>query len=899
MRRKRMLRSFATLAVAALTLALASSRTLAQGPARPAVGSRTTRNAIPTVPTACPRPITFRTAQSGHFVCAEGGGGSRVVADRAVAGPWETFQVIDLDCGELANGDRVQLKAMNGNFVCAEGGGGAELKADRTAAAEWETFTLVIEGGGVLRTGAVVSLQSWNGKFVVAEGGGGGVVLANRDAIGPWEKFVVVLPFSSAPTPVVGAPEAAGLGLLSPSTPEVLAEIEAIRDVMQPLESAEAEFVRSVQTREGAGEGAGSSLPLLRMRSRTGDASAAAFDWMRLIPDWPTKDQGACNSSFVFAAAGAFEASHYIRNEERVSVSEQSLLDRSNPRFTCETGGWITDPLGQLMLMGAASEDEYPYQRAKQVIRREVARPYRAMAWGFVGTTAAPSRAQIKQELLVRGPLIMAVHGDGRLRTISPARAGESNHAVVLVGWDDLRGAWKVRNSWKNWGESGYGWVDYLPDGEGCPVLWVAAQTRSFHPREPKLPPACETLLATAAPLRACRSALTGAGMLAGELHSALGVVVADLDGLAAESTRSASMSRLGEDGAMALRQATVAYAQARRMPARAPLLASLRSTFLAARNTFAQASRCEKAFGPNRSGSGALFKFASGFRARLDEGSAITTPDGPVISGTVSVWHESRPGTRLVFRDAALALRGTPGEWTELEGIGTLALVDGGSSQVLGESSLKWASPSQEASGRVRITRFNHTVDLDFLAGASGVRGNASWNGGDAGWKPLPRSSGAEFHVVEPRLEFDFENGRLATRLCCRKVEVRTIARNPAADNRPWASFEVNPPCLEAQNDAVIDLMGRQFEALGDPNAPKRVACELLCPGLIAPPPGSRPLVAGPARDAYDKAAALFDEARRKHEACVAACLTSHPRPPVLPVLPGSITIRIEVVIQ
>ncbi len=75
----------------------------------------------------------------------------------------------------------------------------------------------------------------------------------------------------------------------------------------------------------------------------------------------------------------------------------------------------------------------------------------------------------------------MAVHGDGRLRTISPARAGESNHAVVLVGWDDLRGAWKVRNSWKNWGESGYGWVDYLPDGEGCPVLWVAAQTRSFQ----------------------------------------------------------------------------------------------------------------------------------------------------------------------------------------------------------------------------------------------------------------------------------------------------------------------------------------------------------------------------------------------------------------------------------
>ena len=36
------------------------------------------------------------------------------------------------------------------------------------------------------------------------------------------------------------------------------------------------------------------------------------------------------------------------------------------------------------------------------------------------------------------------------------------NHAMTLVGWDDSRKAFKIANSWgENWGDQGYGWVDY------------------------------------------------------------------------------------------------------------------------------------------------------------------------------------------------------------------------------------------------------------------------------------------------------------------------------------------------------------------------------------------------------------------------------------------------------
>lgn len=145
----------------------------------------------------------------GHYVSAEGGGGGPVVANRAAANAWETFQVIHADATPylglmLYNGDGVHLKVNNGNFMCAEGGGGREVVANRPAAAGWETFTLVGgAGAGVLTSGSTVSLRASNGQYVCAEGGGGGAVNANRTAIGAWETFTVEILAPPAATAIV------------------------------------------------------------------------------------------------------------------------------------------------------------------------------------------------------------------------------------------------------------------------------------------------------------------------------------------------------------------------------------------------------------------------------------------------------------------------------------------------------------------------------------------------------------------------------------------------------------------------------------------------------------------------------------------------------------------------
>ena len=88
---------------------------------------------VPPVPT--PGSRVALQASNGQYVCAEGGGGQAVVANRNAIGPWETFTLKDLGNNKIA------LQASNGNFVCAEGGGGQAVVANRNAIGSWETFT--------------------------------------------------------------------------------------------------------------------------------------------------------------------------------------------------------------------------------------------------------------------------------------------------------------------------------------------------------------------------------------------------------------------------------------------------------------------------------------------------------------------------------------------------------------------------------------------------------------------------------------------------------------------------------------------------------------------------------------------------------------------------------------
>ncbi|MEP6925455.1 MAG: C1 family peptidase [Pyrinomonadaceae bacterium] len=105
----------------------------------------------------------------------------------------------------------------------------------------------------------------------------------------------------------------------------------------------------------------------------------------------------------------------------------------------------------------------------------------RALAWGYVNDTfdKMPSVEQLKAALIKYGPLAVPIWADYCFSVYkSGVFNGQNNrslnHVVMLVGWDDARKAWLIKNSWgKDWGEDGFAWVGYESNNVGLFAAWI------------------------------------------------------------------------------------------------------------------------------------------------------------------------------------------------------------------------------------------------------------------------------------------------------------------------------------------------------------------------------------------------------------------------------------------
>ncbi len=135
-------------------------------------------------------------AVNGQYVCAQGGGGRELRADKNFPLAWESFVLTDLNGLPLADGHSIVLQAMDGQYVYADGGGGGLLLARGAAIGPWEPFRVRrLNGTGPIGGGDRIALQAVDGRYVYAEGGGGGRLVAAGGSVGPWEPFTIhVLP---------------------------------------------------------------------------------------------------------------------------------------------------------------------------------------------------------------------------------------------------------------------------------------------------------------------------------------------------------------------------------------------------------------------------------------------------------------------------------------------------------------------------------------------------------------------------------------------------------------------------------------------------------------------------------------------------------------------------------
>jgi hypothetical protein len=218
-------------------------------------------------------------------------------------------------------------------------------------------------------------------------------------------------------------------------------------------------------------------------------ASAVAFDWcnLNMVSQAHHQRTGDC---WANSATEALECSNIIRNGRRLILSPQPILDHLKLGAAADKMGAQPGLACDFFLKtGAARVADYAYT-GKPDEPKDIALPYRAVAWGFVSKDDRPPTAeQLKEALLKHGPLVVDLTATNKFHDYTGGLFNEpgpidkkeirGKHAVLLVGWDDTRGehgAWKIKNSWNpNWGEQGFCWIDRTSNDIARHAEWVCA----------------------------------------------------------------------------------------------------------------------------------------------------------------------------------------------------------------------------------------------------------------------------------------------------------------------------------------------------------------------------------------------------------------------------------------
>ncbi|MBZ4419309.1 C1 family peptidase [Myxococcus sp. RHSTA-1-4] len=194
----------------------------------------------------------------------------------------------------------------------------------------------------------------------------------------------------------------------------------------------------------------------------------------------PPGDQGSQNSCVGWTVAYALK-SFQEHVEERQPLVHGGVPDYRrifSPAFIYnqinqgrDGGALFVDAFNLLSQQGAAPWSEMPYSAADFRTppgegARQAARRFRIDYWRQVNVADIK---EVKAQLNAGYPVAIGAIVDDGFHASGPGAiwrsvqgAQRGGHAMLVVGYDDARGAFKLINSWgTRWGDGGYGWIAY------------------------------------------------------------------------------------------------------------------------------------------------------------------------------------------------------------------------------------------------------------------------------------------------------------------------------------------------------------------------------------------------------------------------------------------------------
>jgi C1A family cysteine protease len=221
------------------------------------------------------------------------------------------------------------------------------------------------------------------------------------------------------------------------------------------------------------------------------------------LPVYDQGELGSCtaNSGVLYRRFLAQKFSRYSAADVELSRLFLYFQERELPwnnDVQADSGAAIRDALYVLAHIGVCPETDDPYRTgsfSSAVVNNSAqdlaaAIPFRIGAYHRVpdGTTARQVLASGYAVLL--GFLVYPSFEDvGRDGLLSMPLEGETplgGHAVVIRGYDDLRGCFYIQNSWgESWGDRGSFWMPYEYIDQvkiSAPDMWMGHLGRPWRP---------------------------------------------------------------------------------------------------------------------------------------------------------------------------------------------------------------------------------------------------------------------------------------------------------------------------------------------------------------------------------------------------------------------------------
>ena len=208
-----------------------------------------------------------------------------------------------------------------------------------------------------------------------------------------------------------------------------------------------------------------------------GLALPPAADLSALFP--PAKNQGDQSSCVGWSVSYGLRGYYANKAGQGVGGGGSAAPVLLSPSFVynqiadpgaCADGSNISDALDLLRDVGTVPLSRFPYREGEcsrlpsPDIKRE-ASAWRIRAWRVVDLN---NLGAIKEQIAKGDPVVIGMNVNDAFDEVTgptvyrDARKDGDGHAMVAVGYDDRKRAFRLFNSWgPEWGENGLGWVSY------------------------------------------------------------------------------------------------------------------------------------------------------------------------------------------------------------------------------------------------------------------------------------------------------------------------------------------------------------------------------------------------------------------------------------------------------